>query len=231
MKITITGIRELKWFLRGARAKIGRAAAFYVNGQLFDLRTSMMNSLRSKMTIRAESFMRGNLPYQKAPYAGLGIYRIAIQDVTERTRFTGWLEQETGAKTKRKHVIQPAARPGGNNKRRVSVANKLMSGVEIEDKHSLGAPNFVAMMRMLQRRSWRKTFILHKKDHSKYPAGLYRFAGKAGGLRKLRLLQKINGKNVQPQKNLWFTSAVNTFWAAESPQTRFNAALVKIFGR
>lgn len=196
-------IRQLTKFYKKSPKKFQFVTANILNKMAFDSRTQSLNVINKKMTVRSPGFVKRSVIVNKANGRESISSQVATYGSAERKGFTGWEEQETGKKQRRKRIPTTAAR-GGSKQKKVRPSARMKPSnefVDLEDFEGTSRPQKVAHgLRILKKRKWRKAFIL-KKDVSfsgggSLKAGLYQF--KAGNqLKKLQKFEYSTNKGVK----------------------------------
>lgn len=104
-------LKKLEKFFKTAPDKIRPAAANVLNSMAFGTRTTSIRTLNNQLTVRKKSFTDNAFKVTKAsPRAPLETMHSKLETV-KRNNFTGWIEQETGAKSTRSFTTGKGARP------------------------------------------------------------------------------------------------------------------------
>lgn len=184
--------------------KIGKSAAkravtATINDAAFATRDNALEEIGSQMTIRAQRFVGGSIRVAKARHSR----QEATVGSIVRDRFSGWEEQETGSKSDKDRAPTLAAR-GGNKKKRMAPSVRFKAANKFPEQDDFSgntvARRIVDMLRVLERRKYRKPFLISKKRRG-FRRGLYRFRRK-----KLELVQALDTPQ-KVRKNPWMKPA------------------------
>lgn len=195
-------------FYAKAPKKFARATGAMLNEFAFGTRNTSIEVIRERMTVRNPRFVESRLQVDKAvgrlPIQG----QKALMGSVRSPRFSGWEEQQTGARTARERTINLLAR-GGGTKRQVPPRYRLKSGKQFESYKNYPGRGVerrtIVMLQQLDRQRWKQPFVIHKKK-GMIP-GLYKFKR-----RKPRLLQVFVPRRAQPKKVPWITMARERFF-------------------
>jgi hypothetical protein len=195
-----------------APRKFKVASGMVLNNMAFGTREESFGMIRRHMTVRSEPFLKRSIIVNKANFnAPLRSQKSEVGSI-ERPRFTGWIEQETGKRTKRKRAFLMTARRGSKKKKAMPSARLKPSfrPMRPEDmgQQSGNIRGFHHRAQVLlmwtYRNKWRKPFIV--RGHKKIKPGLYKWKGS-----KLQKLQIFRPRKAQPRKFMWLTMARNRY--------------------
>jgi hypothetical protein len=210
-----TDLREMRAFARWAKSDprgLGVATGMMLNNQAFGSKKAIGETLETGQIIRNERFINSKIRVKKARFAGPIEQQVSMVGSIEAKRFSGLLEQQTGAKTKHRAVATKAGRSGSRSKvisRRYRLNKPYINPERYPRRRGFRTANpdinILVMLKQLRSIRYRAPFII--TGHSKLPPGLYRF--KAG---KLQLLQGFDPDNLQPQRFKWLTLGVRRYF-------------------
>lgn len=218
-----------------------------VNQLAFDLRRGIESEVRNTMTVRMKSllpfFSIRKAPKRSSP-GNLGsiVAKVSTMKVkgsgAPRTRFTGWEEQETGARQirERTHTMQARA---GNRVRKVlggrrlnPRSNKFLKSKDWRSQKNKGqGVRLAQFLTDLRSQNYRKPFIISKgaktaKGRDVVP-GLYMFKGRQSKdptKGKMELLVFTHKKPRQPRRIRIVTNAVKHVLTTSHIQRVFRSA-------
>lgn len=210
-------LRRLQKFFEQSPKLFARAGVNVVNELAFTSRRFGLQIIDSQMTVRNARFtrstlwvdpQRGNPPLRSAE-ASVGARR--------RPRHTGWVEQELGRPGTRKRQPTLAARMGQQS-RQMFAGARMKPGRQIPSPNQRTRSNWnfsdtpqfsraQVMIMTLARQGYRGPFII--EDHPDFPRGMYRFKGKKGGRRRIRLLQMFSVRKPRPRRVRWLSGGTD----------------------
>jgi hypothetical protein len=216
------GIRDivrLRKFFQKSPKQFAFAARNVINELALTTRREGLAIIQRQMTIRNERFVRGSL------WAELQRGNPPLKDVVSRagsiergrgtgpSRFTGWREQERGSRGIRERQPTLAARMD-NESRAMFAGARMRPNRQIPspNKRTRSNWNFAdtphfsraqIMIMTLARQGYRGPFII--ENHPSFPEGMYRFKGKKGGRRRIRLLQLFTVRKPRPRRVRWLS--------------------------
>lgn len=210
-------LRRLQKFFERSPKQFGLAARNVVNELAFTSRREGLRIINSQMTVRNARFVRGSLwadpqrgnPPLRDVQASVGSLR--------RNRFTGWAEQELGRPGTRTRQPTLAARLDQEGRQMVAGA-RMKPGRQIPSPNTRTRSNWnygdtpqfsraQTMIMTLARQGYRGPFII--EDHPDFPRGMYRFKGKKGGRRRIRLLQLFTVRKPRPNRVRWLSGGTD----------------------
>lgn len=201
---------KLKKFYKNAPSKFFMAAKGVITIMAFKAREVQIQEINRSMTVRNQRFIALKIRYQKTK--GSNINNIYSQSGSIRSpRFSGWIEQQTGATTSRTRTQSLMARTGDWGKQiagtaRMKSSNKFfnpeseMEGRTIEQKYA------AALAAMRKGAIRKRNFLIRKRL-----GGRMRSLKRGLWMMRRRLLyrlQTFNPRKVQPKRNPWHTRAV-----------------------
>ena len=205
--IDTTDLKRLEKFYKRMPREFLKATAGILNSFAFGSRTESLLIIQRRLTVRSPRFIRGSIRVDKArPGQPLSKQQSEMGSI-HRARFTGLREQELGVSDKRKNVPTLAARRGQRGRKvpgavRLKRANQFPSPDDFPGKTA--EHRVVVMIRMLQRKKFRKPFII--TGHRRFPRGLYQFRAA-----KLRMVQSFEPRGKAPKRVRWQSGGVRKF--------------------
>ncbi len=208
---------RLKKFFEQSPKQFGFAARNVINELALTSRREALGIIERQMTVRNARFtrstlwadlQRGNPPLRNVQ-SSVGAIR--------RPRFTGWVEQELGKRGTRKRQPTLAARMGTET-RQMFAGARMKPGRQIPSPKQRTRSNWTfgdtpqfsraqVMIITLARQGYRGPFII--EDHPDFPRGMYRFKGKKGGRRRIRLLQMFSVRKPRPRRVKWLSGGTD----------------------
>lgn len=192
---------------------------------------AIKKGVNKKFTVRSKGLLRKHFMYTRT--------RTTIPIDEQKTyygsiaskRFTGWIEQQTGKRTKRKRTATPGAR-GKTGKRvipkrfRHNLLNRMprREVVPVRNKQS-EAHHTAAMLAILKRRGYRgPLYIGEQADGSEqqFPAGIYQMLAK-GQVRPIQL-----DRELQPERVDWANELNRDFFKSVDLNKETAAAIHRI---
>ena len=212
--------------LYGMRA----ASSQVLNDLAFDAREYMPTYLSTVMTIRAKPFVKRSFRVTKSTPSS----QRALMGSVRTARFSGWVEQETGAKTARTRV---STLLGRSKKRAGKIAPKsrMARGKDFPKPSDYASKNGNAehqvahMLRALGKKNYKGAFILPKRAGK--TSGLYRFGRKRKGLKRVVMVQNLDSKNAQPKRIPWASRGTDRFMKKVHLESYWHLAIAKTMAR
>lgn len=202
-------ILRLEKFYKRAPKQFMIASRGMLTTFAFQAREQQIKEIQSSMTVRNLKFIQSRIRYQKA--RGSRIDNIFSESGSiQSPRFTGWKEQQTGAKTQRTRTQSLIAR--GEWKSQVKGTARMKSSniffdpdSEMEGK-STEQRITAALAGMRKGTIKKRNFLIRRKMRGKLSTlkrGLW-----AMKRRLLFRLQTFDPPRLQPKRNPWHTRAV-----------------------
>lgn len=217
-------VDKLVKFYKRAPRMFANATGSMLNDFAFGVRNTAIEVIHEKMTVRSSQFvissMKAKKTHKRLP---IGSQESEAGSV-ERKRSTGWKEQQLGTKTARERTITLLGRRKSAKRKLIGPARfKPGSDMEIYKKYPGSGPEQrnTIMMQKLDRKRWRKPFVIVKKKGM--TSGVYKFLR-----RKPKLLQVIKSEDVQPEKIPWMLDAVDRYFKREDLPRLWGRTLQRI---
>lgn len=224
-------LREFARMAHKAPRKFAAASGMLLNNMAFGTRQEAINVISERMFVKQPGFVPRRLVVKKSHFRLPISTQVSEVGSLALPRFSGWLEQETGASTNRSRVFTLLARRGSRSRTAVRSA-RLLSGKDLLSADEMSITNAKndnrreeIFLRILQRRRYRKPFLIRK--HSKFSPGVYRMRG--GRKRsKLQLLQSTKPRRVQPRRLPWLTLARERYLKSGKVERQYRYILSRI---
>lgn len=197
---------QLLAFYQRAPRQFAVASGMYLNNLAFGTRDQAIETIQREMTVRSPAFVKRSIIVNRANFRqSLNSQRSEVGSI-ERPRFSGWIEQETGKKTKRKRAFLMEAR-GNQKKKRARPSARLKPSNTVLKPGDMGSASANVknahhraqiFLSWTFRNKWRKPFMM--SGHKRIKSGLYKWKGN-----KLRKLQTFTPRHIQPKKVRWLT--------------------------
>lgn len=199
--------RLYKWYRRSPK-EFARATGLLLNNFAFGVRLTAIEAISTGMIVRDFNFIQGSLKVERS-HTRLPIStQVSRVGSITRNRFTGWIEQETGQRTKKERTFQLAARRGSKKRRAVPRA-RLRPGTDFitpaEYSGKSDHHRAVVMLQTLAREGYKQPFIVGR--HKRLKSGLYKFGRGRKPNQKLIMLQNFDPSNPQPRRYRWMRRA------------------------
>jgi hypothetical protein len=205
-------LKKLIKFYKRAPREFTKAAASVLNTLAFETRKQNIHQIKKTMTVRGERFVTGSLRVQKTKGNKLNDL-MAIAGSIERQRFTGWAEQQLNKPAKRKRLQTVHAR-GGSFKKRVRQKAKMRRSNNFYTYRDFVSPKAktkrqatARMMRQIRSgEASRRPAVIESGlggRLGKFSYGLYEIKK-----RRIKRLQNLRPRNVQPKRNRWMTRSL-----------------------
>lgn len=171
MRADIKDVKTLSRFFKRGPDLAVESIVLTLNDLAFSTRRDLIETIGRNMHIRDQRFVNGRMQVQKA--RGRNISR-AVAEVgsVNKSRFTGWVEQETGEPDERERTYSVHSRGGAEaNRVQPSRSRKRSNDVLKMSDFNLGnAKNqthrAIIFMQIIDRKHRNKMFFL-PKDHGK----------------------------------------------------------------
>jgi hypothetical protein len=214
-----SNLKNLRKFYKKAPKQFSWAVAGVLNDQAFGTRKTAMRRIGRNMIVRNPNLVRSHVLVEKAK-GGQSIALIQSETGSiDKKRFSGWVEQETGERTKRTRTQTVLAR-GGSKQNIVRPGFRMKSGNPFPTSDDFGTGSkenrTIAMLATLSHNKFKKPFILSSR---KFRKGLYKFARN-----KIKKLQDFQPSKIQPKRKPWLIPGradyfaktnLNTVWAQQ----------------
>lgn len=214
------GLRNLEKFYKKAPKQFARAAAGMTNNLAFETRTAALINIASDMNIRSDRFVNNRMKVNKARSVPISQQRAEVGSLPT-SRFSGWIEQETGKAPLRTRTFGIAARRGkqkntASAKARLKPANQFFSPNNFDLSHAADGDHRIQIFLQLMSKEFaNKPFIMRRK-YRKMRKGIYVFS-KRGQLKQLQSFDDMKVKRkpwMKPARKRVVTKAnVRKQWA------------------
>jgi hypothetical protein len=204
-ELNLADLMNFKRMQRRAPKLFGRAAGHALNSAAFGTRKLAIRNIKAQMIARNEKFIEGSVRVNKARLGAPLSQQSSEVGSIKRERFSGWLEQEGGQQTKRKHYGTEDSRKG-DIKKQIARPYKLRKVAwRPHPKFFRGnTPQDRArkMLHTISRAGFTKPFVIVglENTQSRTPPGLYRFAGGRHPKRRIELLQRFKAPKPTERK-------------------------------
>lgn len=175
---------------------------------------AIKKGMEKSFTFRSRGLKRKHFRYTKTrtniPIDLMASYYGSISS----KRFTGWIEQQTGKRTKRTRTATPSAR-GKTGKRQIgkrfrhNVLNRMPRREVVPVRNAKSeAHHTAAMLAILERRGYRGPLYIGEQADGEgdWPAGIYQMMAK-GKVRPIQL-----DRELQPQRVDWASELQRNFF-------------------
>ena len=183
-----------------------------LNNFAFDVRRQNVKIIKRTMTVRNERFVKGRLRVTKARVTAPVKKQVAYTGSVAKDRFSGWVEQEFGKKSKRNRFSTLAGRSGDKNKQmrhiiRLKPKHEVVSIDHPDYRPKGGATNIAGFFKMLERRGENRLV--------RVKGGYYKRKRK-----QFEMVQYQSDK--QPKRNRWMLRSIQTYKRRSNFQAMFN---------
>ncbi len=196
-------LKDLEKFYKQAPKQFAAATGMLLNNFAFGTRAQAPRSMAKGMIIRDERFVKSKIRVKKSRFRPPIESQVSTVGSIAGPRFTGWLEQETGAQPNRTRVFHLSAR-AGSKKRRAPPRFRLRPGNNppTPDGFPGKSPHHraIVMLQHLGRQGFKRPFVI--KGHKRAKAGLYKFGRGRKGHKRLVMLQRFE-KRPAPKRFQW----------------------------
>lgn len=193
----VDGIR--RWY--GKQPRLLRVATGnMLNDFAFGTRTAAIQQINRHMTVRNARFVASRIRVTKANRYLPVNNQVAWTGSVAGPRFSGWAEQEKGAKTKRNRFSTLAGRGG-------SVQKQMRPSVRLKPKNEVISPSDYHPRGGDRNISGFVQMVLRKKE-----TRIIRIKGTFYKRKRNRLEQVQGSKPVQPKKFRWLRNARATYF-------------------
>lgn len=213
------GLKNLEKFYRKAPKQFARASAGMLNNLAFQTRNRALIQIAVDMNIRSDKFVASRMRVDRARAGPISRQRAETGSVIT-SRFSGWVEQETGKAPQRNRVFGLAARRGkeqnkASAKARLKPSNKFFTPDDFDIKANDDNHRTVIFLQIMGRDNPNKPFVIRKK-YRKMRKGIYMFS-KRGKLKQLQGFEAMKVKRepwMAPARKAVLTKAnVRKQWA------------------
>lgn len=214
-----------KWYKKAPR-QFAASTGMLLNNFAFGSRLVSLEIIDRGMLVRSPGFVKSRVQVKKSHFrmpiesqvSEFG--SVFANDKGRKARFTGWVEQELGARKARKHYAALGGRGGaksGRIKRRFRLDKPFVNPDRFPKRRGFKGKNrnhrIAIMLRTLDRMKYSAPFII--TGHTKIPSGVYRFTGGRTGFdqRKIEALQFF-GKPRRPTKRVrWMRGGTKLYFS------------------
>ena len=205
------GIEKMVKLFRKMPREFAKGTGSMLNDFAFGTRNTSFEVIQESMVVRSRAFVNSRFRVEKT-------HRRMPMETQEATvgsifskRHSGWREQQTGEKTARERTITELGRLKNRTRKLVGSARFKKENVFESHRDYKGKSvehRNIVMMQTLDRRRWKKPFIISGKKGM--ISGLYKFFR-----RKPRLLQVFDSKKLQPKRIPWMEDAITRYFQRE----------------
>ena len=191
------GLKNLEKFYKKAPKQFSRASAGMINNLAFQTRTAALVNIAADMNIRADKFINSRMRVNRARAVPISQQKAEVGSLPT-SRFSGWIEQETGKAPLRTRTFGIAARRGkqknkASAKARLKPVNQFFSVDDFDMPHAAGGDHRTQIfLQLMSKEHANKPFVMRRK-YRKMRKGLYVFS-KRGRLKQLQEFGKMNVK-------------------------------------
>jgi len=191
------GLKNLEKFFKKAPKKFARASAGMINNLAFETRTAALINIASDMNIRSDRFVNSRMKVARAKPLPISQQKAEVGSV-RTSRFSGWIEQETGKAPLRTRAFGIAARRGkqkntASAKARLKPANQFFSPNNFDLSHAADGDHRIQIFLQLMSKEFsNKPFVMRRK-YRKMRKGIYVFS-KRGQLKQLQSFDDMKVK-------------------------------------
>lgn len=206
-------LKHLKKFYKNAPKQFGFATARVLTNHAGTSRLESLGIIDKKMMIRNRRFVQSRLRTKGARGSTPINRQFSMMGSIEADRFSGWVEQETGQRTKRKRVGTQEAR-GGTKEGQIKHAHRFKKQFltipdDVEVKNAQDEQHRItAAIIILRRKNYRKPFLI--RSHGKR-LSLYKFKGAKRSAFKLQTHDPVKG-GLQPARVRWMRGGVGKYF-------------------
>jgi len=200
-------------FYRDSKKQFRAASASMLNHFAFGTKKAASAVIGGTMIVRSEKFVNSRLRVRMAnKKASIG-RQVSIAASIRSPRFSGWIEQQTGAKAPKDRTFSLAGRRGSRRRKalqkaRLKKSNTFKTPDEFKGRDSHN--RVVAMLGALSDERYKEPFKVY--GHASMTSGIYKFKG-----RKLTMLQKFSA-NAQPNRLPWMDLARSRYFRGVNMQ-------------
>ena len=191
------GLKNLEKFYRKAPKQFARASAGMINNLAFETRAAALVNIASDMNIRSDRFVNSRMRVNRARAVPISQQKAEVGSLPT-SRFSGWIEQETGKAPLRTRTFGIAARRGkqknkASAKARLKPVNQFFSVDDFDMPHAAGGDHRTQIfLQLMSKEHANKPFVMRRK-YKKMRKGLYVFS-KRGRLKQLQSFDKMDVK-------------------------------------
>ena len=189
-------LRNLEKFYRKAPRQFARASAGMLNNLAFQTRNAALIQIASDMHIRSDKFINSRMTVDRARGGFISGQKAEVGSVAT-SRFSGWVEQETGKAPLRNRVFSVAARRGSQQnvatgKARLKEDNRFYTPNDFAIKAKDDDHRTAVFLQLMGRHQAGKPFVI-KKKYKKLRKGIY-VISKLGQLEQLQEFEAMTVK-------------------------------------
>lgn len=212
-------LKNLEKFYRKAPRKFARASAGMLNNLAFQTRSEALIRIAADMNIRSDRFVASRMRVARARSGPISQQKAEVGSVPT-SRFSGWVEQETGKAPQRNRVFGIAARRGkeqntASAKARLKPSNHFFSPSDFNIKANDDDHRTAIFLQLMSREHANKPFVMRRR-YRKMRKGIYVFS-KRGQLKQLQQFGAMKVKRkpwMAPARKAVLTTAnVRAQWA------------------
>ena len=189
-------LRNLEKFYKKAPRQFARASAGMINNLAFQTRNAALLQIAGEMNIRSDRFVNSRMRVDRARAGPIATQKAEVGSIST-SRFSGWVEQETGKEPQRNRVFSVAARRGNEQnvatgKARLKPGNRIYTSNSFAIKANDDDHRTAVFMQLMGRHQPGKPFVL-KRKFRKLRKGIYTITKRG----KLKQLQQFNAMKVK----------------------------------
>lgn len=190
------GLRNLEKFYKKAPKQFARASAGMTNNLAFETRSAALVNIASNMNIRSDRFVNSRMRVDRARSVPISQQRAEVGSLPT-SRFSGWIEQETGKPAQRNRVFGIAARRGkerntASGKARLKLSNQFFTPNDFDISANDEDHRIQIFLQLMSTKHANDPFVMRRK-YRKMRKGIYVFSKRG----KLKQLQQFGEMKVQ----------------------------------
>lgn len=193
-------LKNLEKFYKKAPRKFAQASAGMTNNLAFQTRNAALINIASDMNIRSDRFVNSRMRVDRARAVPISRQRAEVGSLPT-SRFSGWIEQETGKEPKRNRTFGIAARRGkekntASAKARLKPSNQFFTPNNFDLSHAADADHRTQIFLQLMSKEFANKPFVMRRNYRKMRKGIYVFS-KRGKLKQLQSFDKMRVKRKQ----------------------------------
>ena len=201
-------LRNLEKFYKKAPKQFARASAGMINNLAFETRSAALVNIASDMNIRSDRFVNGRMRVNRARSVPISQQRAEVGSLPT-SRFSGWVEQETGKAPARTRTFGIAARRGKERntvsaKARLKPANQFFSVNDFDLSNAADEDHRTQIFLQLMGKEHANEPFVMRRRYRKMRKGLYVFSKRG----KLKQIQEF-GKPPHTKRKPWMRPAAH----------------------
>lgn len=189
-------LKNLEKFYKKAPRQFARASAGMINNLAFETRSAALVNIASDMNIRNERFVKSRMRVNRARPVPIARQQAEVGSLPT-SRFSGWVEQETGKPAQRNRVFGIAARRGkerntASAKARLKPGNQFFSPNDFDISANDEDHRTQIFLQLMSTKHANDPFVMRRK-YRKMRKGIYVFS-KRGKLKQLQQFGEMKVK-------------------------------------